>query len=141
MTALPLELVQIIIPETIDGRDLKVWKNLWPSLRRLFLHSTKKHSDKTYIVYEKERYTFQETLEKAVKCAAILRDVYGVRKGDRVTICSHKLSELLGKLPGAKQVSSEVLGGIDPYADPPDREGWITGITDGTVSSNRLPLA
>ncbi|PBK99955.1 acetyl-CoA synthetase-like protein [Armillaria gallica] len=79
----------------IDGRVLKVWKNLWPSLRHLFLHSTKKHSDKTYIVYEKERYTFQETLEKAVTCATILRDVYGVRKGDRVMICSHNCPNYL----------------------------------------------
>ncbi|KAK0442328.1 hypothetical protein EV421DRAFT_1904106 [Armillaria borealis] len=79
----------------IDGRVLKVWKNLWPSLRHLFLHSTKNHSDKTYIVYEKERYTFQETLEKAVKCATILRDIYGVRKGDRVTICSHNCPNYL----------------------------------------------
>ncbi|KAK0435798.1 uncharacterized protein EV420DRAFT_1281553, partial [Desarmillaria tabescens] len=72
----------------INGRVLKVWKNLWPSLRHLFLHSTKKHADKVYIVYEKERHTYQEILEKAVKCSAILRDVYGIKKGDRVTICS-----------------------------------------------------
>ncbi|KAK0452895.1 uncharacterized protein EV420DRAFT_1765988 [Desarmillaria tabescens] len=72
----------------IDGRVLKVWKNLWPSLRHLFLYSTKKHTDKIYIVYEKERHTYQDILEKAVKCSAILRDVYGIKKGDRVTICS-----------------------------------------------------
>ncbi|KAK0452881.1 uncharacterized protein EV420DRAFT_1645405 [Desarmillaria tabescens] len=72
----------------VDGRVLKVWKNLWPSMRHLFLHSTKEHADKIYIVYEKERHTYQEVLEKAVKCSAILRDVYGIKKGDRVTICS-----------------------------------------------------
>ncbi|KAK0215880.1 hypothetical protein EDD85DRAFT_1029938 [Armillaria nabsnona] len=55
----------------------------------------KEHSKKAYIVYEKERYTFQETLEKAVKCATIFRDVYGVRKGDRVTICSHNCPNYL----------------------------------------------
>ncbi|KAG7440408.1 acetyl-CoA synthetase-like protein [Guyanagaster necrorhizus] len=79
----------------IDGRVLKVWKNLWPSLRLLFLNSTKEHADKTYIVYEKERYTFQEVLEKTVKCAAIFRDVYGLRKGDRVAICSHNCPNYL----------------------------------------------
>ncbi|PBK98196.1 long-chain-fatty-acid-CoA ligase [Armillaria gallica] len=72
----------------IGGRVLKVWKNLWPSMRLFFLHSTKQHADKTYVVYEKERYTFREISEKAVTCAAIFRDVYGVRKGDRVSICS-----------------------------------------------------
>ncbi|KAK0200225.1 hypothetical protein DFS33DRAFT_1456544 [Desarmillaria ectypa] len=79
----------------IDGKVLKVWKNLWPSLRDLFLHSTKEHADKIYIVYEKERHTFQEILEKTVKCAAILRNVYGIKKGDRVTICSRNCPNYL----------------------------------------------
>ncbi|KAK0452889.1 uncharacterized protein EV420DRAFT_1645412 [Desarmillaria tabescens] len=79
----------------IDGRDLKVWKNLWPSLRLFFLHSTGKHADKTYVVYEGERHTFREILDKAVKCAAIFRDVYGVKKGDRITICSRNCPNYL----------------------------------------------
>lgn len=79
----------------IDGRVLKVWKNLWPSLRHLFLQSTKEHADKICVVYEGERYTFGETLEKAVKCAAIFRDLYGVKKGDRIAICSRNCSNYL----------------------------------------------
>ncbi|PBK98204.1 long-chain-fatty-acid-CoA ligase [Armillaria gallica] len=79
----------------IDGRVLKVWKNLWPSLRLFFLHSVGKHTDKAYIVYEGERYTFGETLEKAVKCAAIFRDLYGIKKGDRVVICSRNCPNYL----------------------------------------------
>ncbi|KAG7440410.1 acetyl-CoA synthetase-like protein [Guyanagaster necrorhizus] len=79
----------------IDGRVLKVWKNLWPSLRHLFLHSTKEHADKTCIVYEKERYTFRDILDKAVKCAAIFKDLYGIKKGDRVVICSHNCPNYL----------------------------------------------
>ncbi|KAK0187399.1 long-chain-fatty-acid-CoA ligase [Armillaria mellea] len=74
--------------QVVDGRVLKVWKNLWPSIRAFFLHSSKEHAHKTCVVYEKERYTFQEMLDMAVKCAAIFRDVYGVKKGDRVVICS-----------------------------------------------------
>ncbi|KAK0452867.1 uncharacterized protein EV420DRAFT_1557142 [Desarmillaria tabescens] len=65
----------------VDGRISKVWKNLWPSIRVFFLQSMKKHADKTYVVFEEERYTFQEILDKAVKCAAIFRDVYKVKKG------------------------------------------------------------
>ncbi|KAK0187397.1 hypothetical protein F5146DRAFT_935471, partial [Armillaria mellea] len=72
----------------IDGKVLKVWKNLWPSLRLFFLHSTKQHAHKTYVVYEKERCTYKEVLEKAVRCAALFRDIYGVKQGDRVSICS-----------------------------------------------------
>ncbi|KAK0234423.1 hypothetical protein EDD85DRAFT_968866 [Armillaria nabsnona] len=80
----PLE----IETRVVNGRVLKVWKNLWPSLRTFFLHSSKEHAHKTCVIYEKERYTFQEMLQMAVKCAAIFRDVYGVKKGDRVVICS-----------------------------------------------------
>ncbi|KAK0187411.1 hypothetical protein F5146DRAFT_1004324 [Armillaria mellea] len=80
----PLEIETRVVNETV----LKVWKNLWPSIRAFFLHSSKEHAHKTCVVYEKERYTFQEMLDIAVKCAAIFRDVYGIKKGDRVVICS-----------------------------------------------------
>ncbi|PBK98188.1 acetyl-CoA synthetase-like protein [Armillaria gallica] len=72
----------------VDGRVSKVWKNLWPSIRAFFLQSVNEHAEKTYVVFEQERYTFQEILNEAVKCAAIFRDVYRVKKGDRVVICS-----------------------------------------------------
>ncbi|KAK0452892.1 uncharacterized protein EV420DRAFT_1645415 [Desarmillaria tabescens] len=83
----PLE----IETQVVDGRVLKVWKNLWPSVRALFLYSTKEHAGKTCVVYEKERYTFQQMSEMAVKSAAMFKDVYGVKKGDRVVICSRNL--------------------------------------------------
>ncbi|KAK0452875.1 uncharacterized protein EV420DRAFT_1765972 [Desarmillaria tabescens] len=70
----------------IGGRVLNVWKNLWPSLRLFFLHSTKKYADRTYIVYQTECYTFREILDKAVRCAVILRDVYGVKKGKDILL-------------------------------------------------------
>ncbi|KAG7440416.1 long-chain-fatty-acid-CoA ligase [Guyanagaster necrorhizus] len=83
----PLEIETRII----DGRVLKVWKNLWPSVRAFFLHSTKEHADKSCVIYENERYTFQEMLTMSVKCAAIFRDVFGIKKGDRVVICSRNV--------------------------------------------------
>ncbi len=58
-----------------------MWKNLWPSIRAFFLQSVNEHAEKTYVVFEQERYTFQEILNEAVKCAAIFRDVYRVKKG------------------------------------------------------------
>ncbi|KAK0481300.1 hypothetical protein IW261DRAFT_1470123 [Armillaria novae-zelandiae] len=97
----------------IRGRVLKVWKNLWPSLRLFFLHSTKLHADKTYVVYEKERYTFSEILEKAVRCAAIFRDVYGVRKGDRVSICSRNCPTYLVVF-----WACHLLGAVTALIDP-----------------------
>ncbi|KAK0502199.1 hypothetical protein EDD18DRAFT_1139698 [Armillaria luteobubalina] len=72
----------------VDDRVSKVWKNLWPSIRAFFLQFANEHAEKTYLVFEKERYTFKEILDEAVKCAAIFRDVYKVKKGDQVVICS-----------------------------------------------------
>ncbi|KAK0211369.1 hypothetical protein DFS33DRAFT_1299098 [Desarmillaria ectypa] len=72
----------------VEDRLLRVFKNLWPSVRALWLHATKEHADKIYVVYENERYTFREMFERSVRCAAVFREVYGVKKGDRVVICS-----------------------------------------------------
>ncbi|KAK0239392.1 hypothetical protein EDD85DRAFT_447908 [Armillaria nabsnona] len=72
----------------VEDRLLRVFKNLWPSARALWLHATKQHADKIYVVYEKQRYTFREMFERSVHCAAVFREVYGVQKGDRVAICS-----------------------------------------------------
>lgn len=72
----------------VGDRVSKVWKNLWPSIRVFFLQSTKEHANKTYVVFEKECYTFKEILDTTVKCAAIFRDVYKIQRGDRVVICS-----------------------------------------------------
>lgn len=72
----------------VEDRLLRVFKNLWPSARALWLHATKQHADKIYVVYENQRYTFREMFEKSVQCAAVFREVYGVTKGDRVVICS-----------------------------------------------------
>ncbi|KAK0442019.1 uncharacterized protein EV420DRAFT_1083060 [Desarmillaria tabescens] len=72
----------------VEDRLLRVFKNLWPSVRALWLHATKEHADKIYAVYENQRYTFREMFEMTVRCAAVFREVYGVAKGDRVVICS-----------------------------------------------------
>ncbi|KAK0438301.1 hypothetical protein EV421DRAFT_1714443, partial [Armillaria borealis] len=103
----------------IGGRVLKAWKNLWPSLRLFLLHSTKQHADKTYVVYEKERYTFREILEKAVRCAAIFRDVYGVKKvkgilfRDRVSTCSRNCPTYLVVF-----WACHLLGAVTALIDP-----------------------
>ncbi|KAJ7595665.1 hypothetical protein C8J56DRAFT_922881 [Mycena floridula] len=79
----------------IDGRVQRVYKNLWPSLRIFWLWATREHADLTYIVFEQERYSFSQMLQRSVHCAAFLRDVYGITKGDRVAICSRNYPQFL----------------------------------------------
>ncbi|KAF9075840.1 acetyl-CoA synthetase-like protein [Rhodocollybia butyracea] len=85
----------------INGSVQRVYKNLWPSLRVFWLEVCKLHQDKMYIVYENERFTFQQMLEKSVKAAAMLRKSYNVQKGDRVGICSRNYIEYLVVFWGA----------------------------------------
>lgn len=63
-------------------------------MRLLFLDSVQKAPTADYLVYEDERYTYQETLEQASRAASIFRDVYGVHKGDRVGIVMRNYAQV-----------------------------------------------
>ncbi|KAJ6599084.1 hypothetical protein DFH09DRAFT_1130060 [Mycena vulgaris] len=77
----------------IDGQVQRVYKNQWPSVRVFWLWSSNLYSDRTYVVFENQRYTFKEVFARSLKAAAIYGDVYGVKKGDRVGICSRNYPE------------------------------------------------
>ncbi|KAJ7498943.1 hypothetical protein FB451DRAFT_1203575 [Mycena latifolia] len=79
----------------IDGRIQRVYKNLWPSVRSFWLWASNLYADRTYVVFEKQRYTYKEVFARSLKVAAIYGDVYGVKKGDRVGICSRNYPEYL----------------------------------------------
>ncbi|KAK0219288.1 hypothetical protein EDD85DRAFT_865852 [Armillaria nabsnona] len=79
----------------IDGKLLKVYKNLAPTLRAFWVSAAEKNGDKTYIVFDGERYTYRQVFDSSVRTAGIFYTVYGVRKGDRVAVCSRNVSEYL----------------------------------------------
>ncbi|KAF4623121.1 hypothetical protein D9613_001373 [Agrocybe pediades] len=79
----------------IDGLFLRVYKNLWPSLRIFWLWAANEHKDAVYVVFENQRHTFADVFQRSLKAAAMFRDVYGVHKGDRVVICSRNFPEVL----------------------------------------------
>ena len=45
------------------------------------------------VVYEDDRLSYREVAEKAVKAAGLLRDRFGIRKGDKVAIVSRNYPE------------------------------------------------
>ncbi|KAL1750021.1 hypothetical protein FB107DRAFT_294786 [Schizophyllum commune] len=49
----------------IDGRILRTFKNLPPSCRALWLGAVKMYSDREFIVFEDQRYTFRTAHERA----------------------------------------------------------------------------
>lgn len=76
----------------IRGVRMRAWKNAPRSLREIF-DATLNHGDKTFLVYEDDRVTFREHYEIVCKLAWLLREEYGVRKGDRVAIAMRNFPE------------------------------------------------
>ncbi|KAG6865609.1 hypothetical protein C0991_001033 [Blastosporella zonata] len=64
----------------LNGRMQKVYKHLWPSVREFWLSRIKKFSEKLYIIFEDQRYTYGEVHQRALKVAAVFRHVYNVEK-------------------------------------------------------------
>ncbi|KAL1679215.1 hypothetical protein EV122DRAFT_263911 [Schizophyllum commune] len=79
----------------IDGRVYSVYKNLPPSCRALWLQVVRMYGDREYVVFEDQRYTFRVAHERALRTAAMFRDVYGVEKGDHVGIVSRNIPDYL----------------------------------------------
>lgn len=65
----------------VDGRLLRVYKNLWPSLRDFWLSSSTQHAKEICVVFEQQRYTFGEVFERSIKAASVFMKLYGVQKG------------------------------------------------------------
>ncbi|MCB1646261.1 MAG: acyl--CoA ligase [Pseudomonadales bacterium] len=78
-----------LIPGEVWGRPCRVFKNAPENLRALF-ESTR--SDETFLVYEDERYTFEETWQHACALGHALTKL-GVGKGDRVAVSMRNYPE------------------------------------------------
>ena len=76
----------------IDGYPVRTWKNAPPNLRAV-LEQSAARGDLGFLVYEDETMTFGEHFRAAAHLATILRDRYGVEKGDRVAIAMRNYPE------------------------------------------------
>ncbi|HEY4377562.1 MAG TPA: AMP-binding protein, partial [Acidimicrobiales bacterium] len=73
------------VESTIGGIDYTVFKNAPPNLRTIFA-AAKGYGDRVFLVYEDERLTFAEVMDRADAFGAALVERYGVTRGDRVAI-------------------------------------------------------
>jgi|TARA_B100002003_G_scaffold218660_1_gene219768 long-chain acyl-CoA synthetase len=78
--------------KSIRGIEIPTWKNAASSLRELFLAS-RAFGDRTYLVYEDDRMSYEAHFFAAARLARILVDDYGVQKGDRVAIAMRNYPE------------------------------------------------
>ena len=85
---------QMFEMEEVKIRDLpyRVWKNAPPSLRTV-LELSRGYGERTFLVYEDERTSFEEHFRQAATLAQRLIDHYGVTKGDRVAIAMRNFPE------------------------------------------------
>ncbi|MBI5259908.1 MAG: acyl--CoA ligase [Burkholderiales bacterium] len=77
---------------TIRGIPTRVWKNAPPTMRDVFVTARATHGDKTYLVYDGERASFEAFARATLTLAHALAEM-GVSKGDRVAIAMRNLPE------------------------------------------------
>ncbi len=77
---------------TIRGLPTRTWKNAPPSLRAEVEHARSFAPDRTFLVYENERVSF-EAFYRAVSSLARELQAQGVAKGDRVAVIMRNLPE------------------------------------------------
>ena len=83
----PFEMEEAVI----RGMKTRVWKNAPPTLREVFLQG-RTHGDKTFLVYENDRASFDAFAKAALAIAEELGK-QGVKKGDRVVLAMRNLPE------------------------------------------------
>ncbi len=69
-----------IIETEVLGQPVKVYENIFPSLRTLW-DTARGRGDETFLVYEDERLSFAEVMAQVDAIAAMLVDHYGVGQG------------------------------------------------------------
>jgi len=84
----PFEIQQ----DQVRGETLEVFKSTPPSLRFLF-QAARAHGDNTFLVYEDERLSFEQTVDQIEALGAVLVERYGVKHGDRVGIAMRNYPE------------------------------------------------
>ncbi len=77
---------------TIDGQSMEAFANVPRNLGELYALGLQT-PQRDFLVYQEERYSFAETLEMAHRLARVLRETYGIGKGDRVAVCGRNSPE------------------------------------------------
>ncbi|RYG25351.1 MAG: long-chain fatty acid--CoA ligase, partial [Burkholderiales bacterium] len=72
------------------GRRIRAFVNAPRNLRELFAAT---RSDKEFLIYEDERYTFEETWQRAATLANALVNDFGIKKGDRIAVSMRNYPE------------------------------------------------
>jgi steroid-24-oyl-CoA synthetase len=121
----------------IRGVRIRVWKHAMPTLREVFI-AGRAYGQKTFLVYEDDRATFEAFARAALAVAeALTRD--GVRKGDRVAIVMRNLPEWPAAFFGAL-ITGAIATPLNAWWTGPELEYGLTdsGAKVAIVDAERL---
>lgn len=121
----------------IRGIRTRVWKNAPPTLRDL-LAIGRVHGDKTFLVYEDDRATFETFTRAALAIAAELTK-QGVKKGDRVALIMRNLPEWPAIFFGAT-IAGAIVTPLNAWWTGPELEYGLvdSGTKFAFVDAERL---
>lgn len=77
---------------SIDGQEMSVFSNVPTNLGELYALGLEA-ADEPFLVYQDERFTFEESLDLALRLARVLRENYDIQLGDCVAICARNSPE------------------------------------------------
>jgi long-chain acyl-CoA synthetase len=96
--------------EVINGVEVRVFTSIPKTLPDFYRTHCAEFVDLEFLVWYDERYTFGEVYEKAAVVANVLKDRYGVKKGDRVAIASRNYPEWVTALMGITSMGAIAVG-------------------------------
>ena len=92
----------------IRGVATRTWKNA-PATLADILKLSRVYEERTFIVYEDERLSFEQHFRAAAHFAHVLQDRFGVREGDRVSVAMRNLPEWSVAFWGAAAAGAVVV--------------------------------
>jgi long-chain acyl-CoA synthetase len=93
-----------VVEEVVDGITYRVFKNAATNLGQLF--EAARGEPATFLVYQDERWTFDETRRHVDGLAHTLVHTYGIGKGDRVGIAMRNLPEWIVSFAAAVSIGA-----------------------------------
>lgn len=93
----------------VRGNPMRVFDSAPPSMRSIW-ELAAFHGDKTYVVYEDERFTYAEIDAQVRALAGLLRDEHGVGSGDRVAIAMRNYPEWVIGYWATVSIGAAVVG-------------------------------
>ncbi len=94
----------------VGGIPMRVFSSAMPSMRTVWETAVGTFGDRSYVVYEDERYAYDEIAAQVRALAHLLRDTHGIGRGDRVALAMRNYPEWVVGYWATLAVGAAVVG-------------------------------